>query len=87
MEALTPASADCEAQFMLKFLKAQCIALIEFNVSGARSMAIHGSMGNTCPAGVRLGGADLVSNDFHLFLHLKRLLSGQCQHFQNDRQR
>ena len=29
--------------------------------------------------------SDLVSCDFHLFLHLKKVLSGQRQHFQNDR--
>ena len=29
---------------------------------------------------------DLALSDFHLFLHLKRFLSGQHQHFQNDRE-
>ena len=29
---------------------------------------------------------DLVPNDFHLFLHLKKFLSGQHQRFQNDRE-
>ena len=30
---------------------------------------------------------NLMSSNFHLFLHLKKFLSGQSQHFQNDRQR
>ena len=30
--------------------------------------------------------SDLVPSDFHLFLHLKIFLSGQCQRFQNDRE-
>ena len=29
---------------------------------------------------------DIAPNDFHLFLHLKKFLSGQRQHFQDDRE-
>ena len=29
---------------------------------------------------------DFEPSDFHLFLHLKNFLSGQCPHFQNDRE-
>ncbi|KDR24502.1 hypothetical protein L798_10791, partial [Zootermopsis nevadensis] len=29
---------------------------------------------------------DLAPSDFHLFLHLKKFLSGQCQRFENDRE-
>jgi hypothetical protein len=29
---------------------------------------------------------DLAPSDFHLFLHLKKFLSGQHQHFENDRE-
>ena len=29
---------------------------------------------------------DLTPSDFHIFLHLKKFLSGQCQCFQNDRE-
>ncbi|PNF25373.1 hypothetical protein B7P43_G10916 [Cryptotermes secundus] len=29
---------------------------------------------------------DLTPSDFHLFLHLKKFLSGERQHFENDRQ-
>ena len=29
---------------------------------------------------------DLASSDFHIFLHFKKLLSGQRQRFKNDRE-
>ena len=29
---------------------------------------------------------ELTSCDFHIFLHLKKFLSKQCEHFQNDRE-
>ena len=29
---------------------------------------------------------DLAPSDFHIFLHLKKFLSGQCQCFQNGRE-
>ncbi|PNE09423.1 hypothetical protein B7P43_G15432 [Cryptotermes secundus] len=29
---------------------------------------------------------DLAPSDFHLFLHLKKFLSGERQHFENDRE-
>ena len=93
MEVLIPVSTDYEVQPVRKILNAQSMPPIEILISCARSMATHGSMVNTSPAGVQLGGVchppyspDLVPSDFHLFLHLKKFLSSQCQSFQNDRE-
>ncbi|PNF35627.1 hypothetical protein B7P43_G01883 [Cryptotermes secundus] len=51
-------------------------------------------MDSKSPAGVQLGGVynyppyspDLAPSDFHLFLHLKKFLSSERQHFENDRE-
>ena len=60
-----------------------------FKTSGARWLvpAIQDSTVNTSAAGVHPPyGSDPAPGDYHLFLYLKKFLSGQSQHFQNDRE-
>ena len=80
---------------MIKFLNAQCIASIEIHrdlwqvyghtlldgqhiscsSSARRCLTINHPIARTC-----------AFSDFHLFLYLKKFLSGQRQSFQNDRE-
>ena len=98
MEALIPAPANCEMHFVIKFLNAQSIVPIEIHchlcqVYGPnfiskqmvrrwcrRFTAGHPSLRTTLWS---LCG-NLVPSDFHLLSHLKKFLSDERQHFQND---
>ena len=92
MEALIPAPADCEIRLIIKFLNAQCAdrnssAVLRLWLHAARRSAhllqkFAWEMFNHDPP----YSPDLAPSDFHLFLHLKKFLSGQRQRFQNDRE-
>ena len=94
MEALIPAPAYCEVQSMIKRLHAQSSA--DRNLSSA----VPGLWPHTARRWTQLVqefgweslnhhplySPDLAPSDFHIFLHLKKFLSAQLQHFQNDRE-
>ena len=82
---------------MIRFLNAQSIATVEIhsqlyqvfghtrldgqNIS-SRSSAVWAGVFNHHPP----YNPDLAPNDFHLFLHLKKFLTGQRKRFHNDRE-
>ena len=93
MEALIPAPADCEVPSVIKFFNPQSIAPIEIY------QLLPGLWTHTARRSTHLlqefdwevfnhhppYSPDLAPSDFHIFLQLKKFLSGQRQRFQNDR--
>ena len=94
MKALIPVPADCEMQSVIKFLNAQSITPNEIH---RQLLQVNGSHGSTSTHILQEFGwevfyhhppysPDLAPSAFHHFLHVKKLLSGQRQRFQNDRE-
>ena len=94
MEVFLVELVDCEVQSMIKFLMHRAQRRSKFIVSCATGQWSHTArrsrhhlqdfsweVFNHPPY-----SPDLVPSDFHHLLQLKKFLSGQRQHFQNDRE-
>ena len=94
LEALIPAPVDCEVRSVIKFLKNK-----QHRMLSAGVVLLHdNTRQHTARRSTHLlqfssevfyhppYNLDLAPSDIHLFLHLKKFLSGQHQHFQNDRE-
>ena len=89
MEALIPAPVDCEVRSMIRFLNAKTIASCtrSMDTQASRSTHILQEFSRDVLNHDPPYSPDLVPSDFHLFLQLRKFLSGQRQRFQNDRPR
>ena len=94
MEALIPAPPDCEVQSVI-VCDAQNITPIEIHRQlcqaygytrlDCQHISCRSSAGRSLII-IHPISPDLAPSDFHLFLYLKKFLSGELQRFQNDRE-
>ncbi|GFS81372.1 histone-lysine N-methyltransferase SETMAR [Trichonephila clavipes] len=79
MEALIPSPATCEVRTVIKFLNAQSIAPIEIHRQFVSDLPLKFLPHRLAYLRV----PDLTPSDFHVFLHLKKVLSSG-ESFGND---
>ena len=84
LETLVPVPADFEVRPVIKFLNAKTRAPNEINLQLCQIYGRTRLDGQQISCSSSPYSQDLAPSDFHLFVHLKKFLSGKRRRFQND---